>query len=174
MELDWPAHGRYAGRMTFARIAVLVLVLAGCGADRTAPAGGRTPGSTAADGVAVPIASRQPEAPKVSTPIPGPTDAPDPRACKVDDDCAVVATRPAADACCDITVTAEAITRAHLQFIETWRRSNCPSSHVCAENDLPGAQMAQECYFGRCVAGTCVLPCNDPTFDRTKAGMLRP
>ena len=149
--------------MTLARFAALALALAACGEDRTTPAAGKTPGGTAADGVSVPIVSGPPE-PKVSPPIAGPTDAPHARACEDHSECAVVPVLPAADACCDVTVTAAGATNVYLEFMATWRRSACPADHVCPSNDLPGARMADACYVGRCVAGMCELGCNDPTY----------
>ena len=155
--------------MTLAHVAAVALVLATCDADRTTPTGGNTPHDTAADGVSSPIAPGQPKPREVSSPVPRPTDAPHARACQAHSDCAVVPVLPADDGCCDFTVTAAPVTNAYLEFMTTWRRSNCSSFHVCAPNDLPGALMSPACYVGRCVAGMCDLGCNDPTFDSKTA-----
>ena len=111
-------------------------------------------------------ADPQPPKPKpTSTPArTWPADTPSATRCTTSDECIVVLTAPGDDPCCDVTVTIGPRKRDYLEFVETYRRTQCLKVE-CPPLALPGAQPAPCAQVARCIDGKCGHACNDPTYD---------
>lgn len=89
-----------------------------------------------------------------------PADAPPASACEKDDDCTVVVwdgPQPP-DPCCDARVGYLPVARAHLRFIEAYRKTACVGVS-CPPSPFPGAEPACCASISRCVDRKCVSAC---------------
>jgi hypothetical protein len=90
---------------------------------------------------------------------PVPSNAPPPAACTVDADCTVLMVGPdPKNACCDVTLTAAPLAKAHVTFVLDWRKKHCDAKPSCPPLALPGHPPACA-YEPKCVAGTCRNGC---------------
>lgn len=88
-----------------------------------------------------------------------PEDAPPADACTADADCLVVPVAPdPTDPCCEVTVTAAALSRKYLVHMDEFRKARCAGVR-CAELRLPGALLAECGYQARCIKGKCGDAC---------------
>jgi hypothetical protein len=144
----------------------LVLVLLACGSPKTED----KPSTTAARDAA-PGKQLQPAAART-----WPADAPSPTgACTAHSDCAVIRWDGPwpPDPCCDVRVAFTPVLRSYLAWFDTYRKEHCAGA-TCPSAPLPGAEPACCVVLARCVGGTCVQACDDPTFKSPAESSLDP
>ena len=88
-----------------------------------------------------------------------PRNTPSASACHADAECTVLMVGPdPKDPCCDATLTAAPVAKAHVAFVLEWRKTNCDRERACPPLALPGHPPACA-NEPRCKAGSCTNAC---------------